>query len=149
MPRFPSQSHNSPKVRPSVRTPLLMPPPTSLWARTRHQISLYQHYTRAWVSVNIPYLELILRLMIFAAKIASITKPCGRFAPRQSIWWPLIGFAAFDLSSGQQRGLRASAAFASLHVLVLFWALRFSAGGLCAGGGLPQGFSQDWNKGDG
>jgi len=148
IPRFPNHSHPSPKMLPSMKTPLLMPPPASIWAKCKHQTSLYQHYTRAWVAVNSSALLSICRLLIFAAKIASMTRPCGSYAPKPSIWWPLVAIAALDLSYGHRNRWRISVGLTLLHVIFLTWSLEFSATGLCVRGRLRGDFHHDWHATD-
>jgi hypothetical protein len=129
--RIPNQTHPSPRLKASMRTPLLMPPPASLSSRIKHQVSIHQHHARTWATVNRQTLQLLIRLLIFAAKVASIMKPCGPIATKETIWWPLIGLAALELALGARLQWKVSFLFAIIHIFVLIWLLKLGGGGLC------------------
>ena len=137
---FESSHHGSNPSLPSpslksaaIHTPLLMPPPTTALSRIQHRVAVYHHYLQSWVTLNRQSLQLATRLLIFVAKVLSITKPCGPVATRESIWWPLMSLAALELGLGNRLSGRGTLFFATFHVLVLGWVVRVSGmGGLCA-----------------
>jgi hypothetical protein len=139
--RSQNQSHPSPGLKPIIRTPLLMPPPSTALSRVKHRMALYRHYLRSWATLNRQSLQLAIRLAIFAAKVLSITKPCGPVATREAVWWPLIGLAALELALGNRLGWRHAGFFAVVHVLVLVLVVIFG-GGLCVIN--RKGLDEEW-----
>lgn len=146
--RLPSQAHSSPLPKPTINTPLLMPPPSTPYSRLRHRVTLIQHHTRSWARHNRHSLYLAFRLLIFAVKVATITKPCGPIATREAIWWPLMSLAALELALGNQLRWRYVVIFASVHALALGWVLIFSTAGLCVSQRTRVLVSEHWNVED-
>ena len=136
-------THNG-RLKPTLTTPLLMPPPSTRLSSLKHQVSLYRHYLSHWAQHNRQALHLIARLAIFLLKILSISKPCSPVATREVIWYPLMGLAALELSLGNRIGWRVVGSLAALHVMVVWWGLRWSAHGLCA----DRTLDGEWGWGD-
>lgn len=131
-----SRSHNrSPSRFPSIKTPLLMPPPATTMSTFKHRITLYQHHLASWARLNRHALLIGIKLLIFLVKMISLTRPCLPAATREVIEYPLFGLAAFELALGTKTSWRFVSGFAAVHVLVLFWVMRWG-GGLCVRRGL-------------
>ena len=122
-----------------------MPPPSTSLSRFRHRVSLYQHHTRSWATLNQQSFQLALRLLIFAAKVATITKPCWPVATRETVWWPLTSLAALELALGNKLRWKLTLMFAVAHTLVLTWVLLFSGAGLCMVERKGVLVADDWN----
>lgn len=118
------------KLAPTIRTPLLMPPPATTLSTLEHKFSLYRHYIVAWTILNRQTILLVGRLGIFTAKMLSITKPCLPITPRESIWYPLMGLAGLELALGPRFNWRLVLMLTIFHLLVVGGALRW--GRLCA-----------------
>ncbi|CZT04582.1 probable interferon-induced [Rhynchosporium agropyri] len=127
--RTPSPHRNDP---PSLipRTPLLMPPPSTLLSRLTHKVSIYRHYAGTWARLNRQPLHLFLRLAIFTVKVASVTRPCAPLITKDIVMWPLVTLAAIELAIGTS--FAWSVVLMSLvgHFVVLAVTVRFG-GGLC------------------
>jgi hypothetical protein len=135
-----SSSHNrSPSRIPTIKTPLLMPPPATRMSTIKHRISLCQHYLTSWATLNRQMLLLVAKLVIFLVKMISITRPCLPAATRQILLYPLVGFAALELALGTKMSWRFVSMFAAAHVLILAFAVRWG-GGLCE----RRGLSGEW-----
>ncbi|KUJ09580.1 kinase-like protein [Mollisia scopiformis] len=137
-------SHNrhneSLSLKPSITTPLLMPPPSTPMSTFKHRISLYKHYLDTWLSRNQQSVTMISKLVIFLIKMLSITKPCAPLVTREAIWWPLMALAAFELAGGNKFGWRGVVGLAVVHFAVLGVVLRVG-GGLCV---RERGFGEHW-----
>lgn len=129
--RPPNLPQTPTSLKPTISTPLLMPPPSTPASQFRHQLSLYHHYASSWIALNRQSLHLGLRLAIFAAKVLTITKPCGPVATREVVWWPLMGIAAVELALGSRLAWRVIIVFSLIHILTLVWVTRLGGGGLC------------------
>ncbi len=126
--RSPSAHRNeSPSL--NLRTPLLMPPPSTAMSRFNHQLSIHRHYADAWIRRNQQVLQLFLKLGIFLVKLYSITRPCTPLGAREVVMWPLMFLAGLELASGTQVGW-VTIALLVAHFLVLGVTMRFG-GGLC------------------
>jgi hypothetical protein len=108
----------------------------------KHQLTVYRHYVVSWATLNEQSLYLLLKLVIFLAKVVSLTKPCLPVMPKEAIWWPLMGLAAMELALGNKVAWKGMALFAMLHVVTLGLAVRFGRG-MCA----ERGFER-WDLGD-
>lgn len=128
---LPNQTHPATLIKPTINTPLLMPPPSTPYSRLQHRVALIEHHTRSWARHNRHSLYLATRLFIFAVKVTTITKPCGSVATREAVWWPLMSLAALELALGNKLRWRYVIIFASVHALLLGWVLMFSTAGLC------------------
>ncbi|KAH8816574.1 kinase-like domain-containing protein [Xylogone sp. PMI_703] len=100
-------------------TPLLMPPPTDWMSDIRHNLRVYNHYAISWAVLNWEILTLLIRLLIFFAKIVSITRPCSPGSPKEAIWYPLFGLATLELALGQKLHWKIVVFLAALHVVTL------------------------------
>lgn len=138
--RLPSQPHEEP----AIKTPLLMPPPTTFLTSVTHQLSLYKHYTQTWATHNRQSLQLGTHLIMFVAKVASITKPCDPLATREVVWWPLVVLAALELALAPRVRWRVSSMFTLAHIAMLIWVTKLGGGGLCVKGSLHAHFEDDW-----
>ncbi|KAG9234932.1 kinase-like domain-containing protein [Amylocarpus encephaloides] len=127
-----SRKNSSQSPTGNVITPLLMPPPSTAMADFKHKLALYRHHVVSWITLNQQTLYLILRLLVFLAKILSLTKPCSPALPREVIWWPMIVLAACELSIGSRIGWWGMGLLALIHTLVLFGVASFGRG-LCGG----------------
>jgi serine/threonine protein kinase len=99
----PSSSSSSGSHRPpspsSVRTPLLMPPPTNGALETlRHRSAVFMHRAARFAQAHSASILLIFKLSLFLIKIASLTRVCWPFMVGLSIGLPLIGAAGLDLA---------------------------------------------------
>ncbi len=140
--RTPSRSPQR-SANPTVTTPLLMPPPTTRLEQARHAATLLRYRAAGWVAAN----AAVLRLVLFAAKMVSLSGGCW---PWGVGWWVgalVVGMAVGDLplyvrlhgnwdGDGEGRwwlgggGWRRSAVLLGLHFVVLGVAAR--VGVLCA-----------------
>jgi hypothetical protein len=135
-----SSSHNrSPSRIPTLKTPLLMPPPATPMSTLKHRVSLFQHYVVSWAKLNRQMLLLVIKLLIFLIKILSITRPCLPAATRELVLYPISGLAALELALGTKTSWRVVAMFALIHVVVFFGVVRWG-GGLCE----RRGLSGEW-----
>jgi hypothetical protein len=130
-----SSHHRKPSLNPTIKTPLLMPPPATLMSRFKHGVYLRNHQITSWVISNKQSLLLFLRLSIFVLKMVSITKPCVPAATKQLFLYPLMFLAAVELALGfHYLGAMISwqfvSTFAVAHVFILVWARQWG-GGLC------------------
>ncbi|KAG9241772.1 kinase-like domain-containing protein [Calycina marina] len=117
------------KLAPTIRTPLLMPPPSTPLANFRHRLAICRHYTVSWLKLNQQTLFLVGRLGIFSAKMLSITKPCLPLTPNESLWYPLMCLAGFELALGPKLRWRFVFMLTVLHTAVVM--SSFSWGRLC------------------
>jgi len=124
------QSNNTRKIVPSITTPLLMAPPSTIMSTIKHQMTVYHHYLVSWATLNQQTLLLIAKLGIFLAKMLSITRPCLPVAVRQGIWYPLVILAGFELALGTKVRWRFVGLLATIHFGVVLWAVKLG-GGLC------------------
>ncbi|XMA12017.1 hypothetical protein WAI453_004808 [Rhynchosporium graminicola] len=127
--RTPSPHRNDP---PSLipRTPLLMPPPSTLLSRLTHKVSIYRHYAGTWARLNRQPLHLFLRLAIFTVKVASVTRPCAPLITKDIVMWPLVTLAAIELAIGTSLAWSVVVMSLVAHFVVLAVTVRFG-GGLC------------------
>ncbi|CZT12764.1 probable interferon-induced [Rhynchosporium graminicola] len=127
--RTPSPHRNDP---PSLipRTPLLMPPPSTLLSRLTHKVSIYRHYAGTWARLNRQPLHLFLRLAIFTVKVASVTRPCAPLVTKDIVMWPLVTLAAIELAIGTSLAWSVVVMSLVAHFVVLAVTVRFG-GGLC------------------
>ncbi|KAK6581167.1 hypothetical protein PZA11_006655 [Diplocarpon coronariae] len=127
----PPSAHRSESASPNPR-PLLMPPPSTPISRFRHQLSIQRHYAVAWACRNEQFLQMMLRLGIFLAKLYSITKFCAPLGAREVVMWPLMFVAGLELAKGSSvGGVTAGLLFAHFFVLGIWIKL---GGGFCARG---------------
>lgn len=122
--------HEPLSLKPSITTPLLMPPPSTPMSRLRHRTSLYKHYFENWITRNQQSSQMIFKLGVFLIKMLSITRPCSPLATKEAIWWPLMGLAAFELAGGNKFGWKGFVALGVVHISVLASVMRFG-GGMC------------------
>ncbi|TAQ89984.1 hypothetical protein B7494_g1742 [Chlorociboria aeruginascens] len=106
-----------PQAHPSP--PLLMPPPSTALSSIKNRISLYHHYTLSWYHLNESLLNILTKLLIFLFKILSLTQLCFPSAPKQEIFYPLIGIAALELGIGQRIQWRVTLPLVILHTSVI------------------------------
>ncbi|KAE8445715.1 hypothetical protein EG329_012894 [Mollisiaceae sp. DMI_Dod_QoI] len=134
-------AHNeSLSLKPSITTPLLMPPPSTPMSTFKHRVSLYKHYLDNWITQNQQSVQMLLKLVIFLVKMLSITKPCAPLVTREVIWWPLMALAAFELAGGNKVGWKGTVSLFVLHFVVLVSVLRFG-GGMCV---REPGLDEHW-----
>lgn len=107
-----------------------MPPPTTWASDFRHSLRVYNHYAVSWAALNWEMLTLLARLLVFFAKVVSITKPCAPGTPKDGIWYPLFGLAAVELAIGSKLSWRVILFLAGLHITVLSTIVKFW--GVCA-----------------
>ena len=159
---------NSPSRRtsPALNTPLLMPPPTTFWGEVRHRTAIAQHQTIYFLNRHTDPMVFFIRLGLFLAKMASLSKPCWPYMVNVGIGGTLVAIAGLDLSITGRRGtinrrnggfravagrdehplgrwnwdLKASFTLFILHFLVLWVASRW--GTLCP---LSQEAWVDWH----
>jgi hypothetical protein len=124
---------------PTIRTPLLMPPPSTRLSAIQHRLSIYRHYVISWARLNRQTLLLITKLTIFLAKMLSITKPCLPVAARQDVWYPLMTIAALELALGAKITWRTMGFLGAIHLAAILWAVKLG-GGLC----VDRRLSGDW-----
>jgi len=126
-----STSHNrSPTRMPTVKTPLLMPPPETRMSSLQHRLAVYKHSVTHWASLNRQALLICVKLLIFLTKMISITRPCLPVATREVFEYPLFGLASLELALGTKMGWRYVSMFTAVHVFVLLWVINWG-GGLC------------------
>ncbi|PBP15650.1 kinase-like protein [Diplocarpon rosae] len=112
--------------------PLLMPPPSTPVSRFMHQLSVQRHYAAAWACRNEQFLQMLLRLGVFLAKLYSITKFCTPLGAKEVVMWPLMFVAGLELAKGFSVGwVTAGLLFAHFFVLGIW--IKFG-GGFCARG---------------
>jgi hypothetical protein len=73
---------------------------------------------------------MIFRLVIFSAKVLSITKPCSPLATRDFVWWPLMLLAATELAMGDRFGWSGTGILGAAHVIFLLCAMKLG-GEIC------------------
>jgi hypothetical protein len=112
-----------------------MPPPATRMSTIYHRVSVYQHYLISWAELNRQALLIGSKLLIFLIKMISITRPCLPAATREVVEYPLFGLAALELALGIKTSWRFVSVFAAVHVLALFWVMKWG-GGLCVRSGL-------------
>ncbi|KAG0645542.1 Ira1 kinase suppressor A [Hyphodiscus hymeniophilus] len=115
---------------PTIKTPLLMPPPTTRMSTFQHRVTVFQHQVLSWAVLNRQALLVGTKLLIFLIKMISITRPCLPAATREVVEYPLFGIAALELALGTKSSWRFVSVFAAVHVLVLLWIMKWG-GGLC------------------
>lgn len=136
------RSHNrSPSRIPTIKTPLLMPPPATLMSTFKHRISLCQHYVFSWATLNQQMLLLLIKILIFLIKLLSITRPCLPIATRQSVYYSLAGLAALELALGAKTSWRVVSMFAAIHVTIVFGVVKWGDG-MCE----RRGLHEQWNE---
>ncbi|RFU33776.1 hypothetical protein B7463_g2527, partial [Scytalidium lignicola] len=101
------------------KLPLLMPPPTTWMSDVRHSLNVYNHYAISWATLNWESLSILVRLLIFFAKVVSITRPCSPGSPKEVIWYPIFGIAALELALGSKLRWAVVVFIAVLHVVIL------------------------------
>jgi serine/threonine protein kinase len=77
----------------TTTTPLLMPPPTTRVARLRHDAFVAHYHMTLWLSAH----ATTLRLMLFAAKIFSLSWVCWPYSAGWAITTAAVMLAACDL----------------------------------------------------
>lgn len=122
--------HESLAIKPSITTPLLMPPPSTTMSTFKHRVSLSKHYFDYWMMRNQQSSHMIFQLAVFLIKMLSITRPCTPLVTKEAIWWPLMALAAFELAGGNKFGWKGFVALAVVHIVVLASVMRFG-GGMC------------------
>lgn len=120
-----------PTLDPTIKTPLLMPPPQTRFEYVKHQFFIAKHYSQAWAVRHQDNLRSLTRVVIFALKMLSITRWCIPLVMREIVWWPLVLLAATEMAMGSKVGWRANTILAAIHIAVLLVVLRYG-GGLCA-----------------
>jgi serine/threonine protein kinase len=121
-----------PRDQPQVpRTPLLMPPPSTILSNIQNQFVVYRHHALSWAILNHQILILAIKLIFFIIKTFALTKPCQPLATNPLIAYPLLVLAALDLGLGTGVEWRISGLLALVHFAIL--ALAATRGGLCVG----------------
>lgn len=133
--------HELTSLQPTIKTPLLMPPPSTPMSTFKHKISLYTHYSRSWVRRNRQSVSLGFRLTVFLVKMLSITKPCSPLATREILWWPLMLLAGLELALGPKIGLRETVLLALVHIATL-GSVILLGDGLCV---RHRSIGDDWS----
>ncbi|KAE9366900.1 kinase-like protein [Stipitochalara longipes BDJ] len=137
----PGHGHNEPvTMKPTLTTPLLMPPPSTRLGTFKHHIILQRHYLYTWYERNWQALHLIFKILVFLVKMLSITRPCAPLMTREVIWWPLMSLAALELALGNKIGWGAMGILGLVHTVILVVAMQLG-GGLCVS---HRGLSWAW-----
>lgn len=137
----PGRGHNdSQPIKATLRTPLLMPPPSTRMGAFKNNIELQWHYFQTWYARNRQVRHLIFKLFVFLVKMLSITRPCAPFAMREVVWWPLMSLSALELALGHNIGWGGMGILGLVHVLVLGLVMQFG-GGLCVS---QRGLNWTW-----
>jgi hypothetical protein len=137
-----NSNHRSPSLKPTLTTPLLMPPPATRMSSFMHRVSLYQHFVQTWGERNQQSLYVLAKITFFLLKMMSLTKPCSPAATREVVWWPLMGLAALDLALGNRVAWRGMMLLLVMHFIIVAAVGRWG-GGLCVRGGGAWGWDDD------
>jgi hypothetical protein len=125
-----SRSHNIPNLVPTIKTPLLMPPPTTTLSSMRHKISVYRHYAVSWAISNQQSIQLFGRLVVFVLKMIMLTKPCLPAVTREVILYPFMSLAALELAVWSKVSWRTVLTIFVVQLAVEIMATKWG-GGLC------------------
>lgn len=124
---------------PTIKTPLLMAPPSTPISRLQHRVLIYWHYASTWAGRNQQFLHLLLRAAVFAAKFLSLTKPCTPLATKEIVLWPLMLLALTEAMLGSNIGWKGTGVFGMVHLGAMGVVVRFG-GGLCERGSALHGW---------
>jgi hypothetical protein len=130
-------------LKPTLKTPLLMPPPSTRLSAFRHHLTLQRHYLNSWIRRNRQAVHLTFKLSVFLVKMLSITKPCAPLVMREVVWWPLMSLAALELALGNKISWGGTGILGLVHALVLGIVMQFG-GGLCVS---QRGLNWGWGDG--
>lgn len=125
--------------KPTLTTPLLMPPPSTRMSTLRHHLSLQRHYLDSWARRNRQALYITLKAVIFVVKMLSLTRPCTPLAMKEIVLWPLMFLAGLELLLGSAISWGGVAFLGAVHALVLGTVLQFGGGPCLKGRELSWG----------
>lgn len=114
------------------KTPLLMPPPSTIFSDIRNQVAVYRHYAFSLTMLYFQFLTLGIKLLFFVIKIFVLTKPCQPLATNPLVAYPLLVLAALDVGLGAGIDWRISGLLAVAHCAIQV--LAAMGGGLCEDG---------------
>lgn len=121
-----SLSHNYQPIsspRSLQKTPLLMPPPSTLLSAVQNNVSLCRHRTYRWLGHVSQVPDMRIKFVLFMVKLWSLTTPCKSGLARPLVWWPLVSFGALELSIGTKGGWTLIIWMNLLHfsILAVLW----------------------------